>query len=118
LDQAIGRFTDRNRIGRSQSFDARTNIWNLTQSKLLLTPCSSHFSDNHQSSMDAYTDGKLDTFGLVQTLIQVSQGSKNSQTSPYCSLRVIFMRLGIAKVHQESIPKELSYVPIESRDNF
>src|SRR5262245_21504061 len=31
LDQSIGRFTDSNRIGRRQSFNARTNVGHFTQ---------------------------------------------------------------------------------------
>ena len=67
--------------------------------------------------MNSYTDGKLNTFRLLKMGIEVSQGSKNSQTSPYCSVGVIFMGVGIAKVHQESIPKELGYVSIKTLDN-
>src|SRR2546425_13077114 len=31
LNEAVGRFTDSHRIGRSQSFDARSNVWYFTQ---------------------------------------------------------------------------------------
>src|SRR5262249_42243263 len=68
--------------------------------------------------MNAYADGELDAFGLLQPLIQVSQGSKNSQTSPYCSLGVIFMGLGIAEVHEETIAEELGDMPIVALDNL
>jgi hypothetical protein len=36
----------------------------------------------------------------------------------YCSMRIIFMGLGIAKGHQHSIPQELSDAPIVALDNF
>src|SRR5262245_39560295 len=68
--------------------------------------------------MDAYTDGELNTFGLLQPLIQVSQGSKNFQTSPYCSLRIIFMGMGIAKIDQETITQELGNVSVKTLDDF
>src|SRR5438067_5931977 len=68
--------------------------------------------------MNAHMDSELDTFILLQTAIEVSHGSKNSQTSPYCSLGVIFMCLGIAEVHEESIPEELGDMPIVALDNF
>ena len=55
-------------------------------------------------------DGELDTFGLLQPLIQVSHGIEDTQTCPYCALGVIFMCLGIPKIDEESIPKELSDV--------
>ena len=40
-------------------------------------PCSAHLPYNDQPSMDAYTESELDTFGLLQTLIQVSHGIEN-----------------------------------------
>jgi hypothetical protein len=54
--------------------------------------------------MDAHTDSKVDTFGLVQTLIQVSHGIKDAQPRADCSVRIIFMGVRIPKVHEESIP--------------
>jgi hypothetical protein len=55
---------------------------------------------------------------MLQPLIQVSHGSKNSQTSPYCSLGIIFMSLGIAKVHEEPVTKELGDMPIKPCDDL
>jgi hypothetical protein len=52
------------------------------------------------------------TIGLLQTGMEVSHGNKHSQTRSYSSLGVIFMGVGIAKVDQETIPKELSNVTV------
>src|SRR4030095_10842816 len=79
---------------------------------MLVSPLTAHGTDNYQSSINSYTKSKLDTFGLLQTGIEVSHRSKNAQTSPYCSLCVIFVCLGIAEVHQESIAQELGDVPV------
>ena len=62
--------------------------------------------------MNAHMDGKVDIFHLLQTLIQVSQGSEDTQPSPASSLGIILMRLRIAEVHKESIPQELSNVTV------
>ena len=118
LNQAMCRLTDHKRIGRSQSFDARSNVGHFSQCQLFLTPCSTHFTDDDQSSMDAQTESELDTFLALQTAIEVSHGSEDTQASPYCSLGVIFMGLGIPKVHQESIPKELGNVSVKMLDDF
>src|SRR5215468_11444968 len=67
--------------------------------------------------MNPYTDGELDALGLLQTGIEVSHGSKNSQPSPYCSLRIIFMGMGVAKVDQETIAKVLGNIAIIALDN-
>jgi len=64
------------------------------------------------------TDGELDTFGFLQTYIQVFHRSENTQPRAYCSVSVIFMGLGIAKVHEESIPKELGDMSLIALDNF
>jgi hypothetical protein len=54
--------------------------------------------------MDAQTDRELETFGVLESLMQVSHGSEDTQTRPYCSMRIILMGVGIAKIHQETIP--------------
>src|SRR5215467_4447410 len=68
--------------------------------------------------MNAYTNGELDTFGLLQMGMQVFYLIKDSQGSAYSSLGVVFMGLGIAKIHQETIPKELSDMSFIALDDF
>src|SRR6516162_9909769 len=68
--------------------------------------------------MNANAESELDTLRLLQTSIEVSHGSKNSQTSSYCSLGIVFVRLRIAKVHQESIPEQLGDMPIKALNDF
>src|SRR5205814_9331675 len=41
-----------------------------------------------------------------------------TQTCPYCALGVIFMSLGISKIDQETITKELGDVSVVSLDDF
>src|SRR6516162_1837951 len=67
--------------------------------------------------MNANADSELDTLRLLQTSIEVSHGSKNSQTSSDSPLCIIFMGLGVAKVHEESITEQLSNMPIVALDN-
>jgi hypothetical protein len=68
--------------------------------------------------MHAYMEGELDTFGLLQTLIQVSHGIEDTQTSPYCSVGIIFVCHRIAKIDQEPIAKELGDMSIKACDDF
>src|SRR5262249_42334690 len=98
--------------------NARSNVGHFTQCQLFLTPYSPHVTDNHQSSMDAHMNGELETFGLLQPLIQVSQCIEDTQTRSYSSVRVIFMCLGIAKVDEQTIPEQLSDIPIVALNNF
>src|SRR5215510_12705794 len=44
--------------------------------------------------------------------MQVAHGRQNAQRSPYGSLGIIVMGLRIAKVDQQTIPKELGDVPL------
>jgi hypothetical protein len=54
--------------------------------------------------MNTYADSKLDTLLLLQTSTKVFYGIEDTQTSTYCTKRIVFMGLRIAKVHEESIP--------------
>src|SRR5438093_5276886 len=88
LHQARGRVTDHNRIGLSQSLQPRCQVRGLAQGKLLLSPTTAHFTDNDQSSMNTHTESKLDTFGLLQTAIEVSHRREDTQARAYCSVRI------------------------------
>src|SRR5215831_13254356 len=68
--------------------------------------------------MDTHTESQLDTSCLLQLLIQVSYNIEDTQARSYCSLCVILMGLGIPKVHEESIPKELSGVTFIACDDL
>ena len=54
--------------------------------------------------MYSYPDSELDTFVSLQPLIQVFYGREDTQARAYCSLGIVFMRLGITQIDQESIP--------------
>ena len=95
-----------------------SEIGHFTQCQLLLTPCSTHLPHNDQPSMDAHAERKLDAFGLWQPLIEGSQSMEDTQPSTDGSLCVIFMGLGIAKVHEKPIPKQLGDMAIVVLDDF
>src|SRR2546430_13043617 len=52
LDQSIGHFTHRYRVGCCQSFDARTNVGHVTQCQLFLSSCATHIPNNDQPRMN------------------------------------------------------------------
>jgi hypothetical protein len=72
----------------------------------------SHLTDNDESSVKPYTDSEMYTFFLLQTSMQVSHGIKNTEPSTNGSLWIVLMRLGMPKIHQESIPQELRNMPV------
>jgi hypothetical protein len=57
--------------------------------------------------MDADADRQADARALRQARIELSHRRHQAQTGPYRPLSVIFMRLRIAKVHQEAIAQLL-----------
>jgi hypothetical protein len=68
--------------------------------------------------MNPYTDGELDTFLLFQMGMQVFHRIKDAKPSTDGSLRIVFVRLGIAKVHEESIAQKLRGVSFVALDDF
>jgi hypothetical protein len=62
--------------------------------------------------MYPYTKRELDAFVLLETSMQGSHGIENTEPSTDSPVGIVFMRVGIAKVHQETIPQELSNVPV------
>ena len=75
------------------------NVWRFTQCELFLTALPTHFTDDHQPGMDTHTDSELDTLFSLQTGMEVSHRIQDTQTRTYCSVRIIFMGVGIPKVH-------------------
>src|SRR6516165_626275 len=67
--------------------------------------------------MDTQTDGELDAFGLLENLIQVSQGRDHPQPGTYRPLCIIFMGVGITEVHEEPVTEELSDISIVALDH-
>ena len=78
LNQAIGGFTDQQSYWVQPVLRCESNVGDFTQRQLFLTSCSTHLPHNDQPRMHPYTDGELDTFGLLQTLIQVSQSIEDT----------------------------------------
>ena len=95
-----------------------SNVWGCTQCELFLTPCSAHLPNDNQPRMHPYTDGESDTLRLLQPLRQVFQGSEDTQASTYRSLCVIFMGVGIAKIDEESISKQLGDMSVKTIDDL
>src|SRR5215468_6196835 len=62
--------------------------------------------------MNANADSELDTLRLLQTSIEVSHGSKNSQTSSDSPLCIIFMGVGIAEIDEQTVTEQLGDMPI------
>src|SRR5262245_32335370 len=62
--------------------------------------------------MNPYSDGELDTFGLLQTDIEVFHRREDTKTRADSPLCIVLMGLGIAEVDKEPVPQELGDMPI------
>src|SRR5215813_10713371 len=62
--------------------------------------------------MNTHTDSELDTLLLLQTGMEVSHRIQDTQTRSYCSMRIIFMGMGIAEIDEQTVTQELGNVPV------
>src|SRR5215510_9908116 len=79
---------------------------------------TSHSPNYDQTRMYPYTKSELDAFVLLETSMQISHGIENTEPSTDGSVRIIFMRLRIPKIHQQPVPKVLGNIAIVALDNF
>ena len=119
LNQAVGGITDDDRIGLPPVLECGQQHSGLhpvpTVPDALLHPCPRRRPDPYVSQVRT---ASLIPLACCRLGIEGSHGIDNSQASPYCSLSIIFMGLGITEVDQESIPQELRNVPVVALDNF
>jgi hypothetical protein len=75
-------------------------------------------ANHYQSSMDPEAHGDAHPVTLLQVRIEGLHGADNAETSTHGALRVVFMRLGIAKVDEQAVTEVLRNVPIQALDDL
>jgi len=75
-------------------------------------------TDNDQSSMYTEPDSERNTLVSLQTGLELSHGSKDNEPNTGSTLGIIVVGLGIPKIDQESIPKELGDVTVKAGNHF
>jgi hypothetical protein len=68
--------------------------------------------------MDAQAHRQLHPAFRLQASVELPHGFHHSQSSSYCPLRIIFVRLGIAKVDQQPIAQILRDMPLKAGDHL
>jgi len=63
------------------------------------------------------TQSEVDALVLLQTGLQGCHRSEDTQTRAYGSMRVIVVRLGIAKIDEETIAQELGNMSVKTLDD-
>src|SRR3989442_1278263 len=106
------------RIGLRQPFNASSNIGHVSQGQLFLSTFSSHLANHNQTSMYSKTHRQSDALVVFDVVIQCLHRIEDLQASPYCSLGIILMGLGVAKVDEESIAQELRNMTVIALDDL
>src|SRR5205823_1281893 len=91
--------------------------WGGTQGELLLAAATAHLAYDHHPGVDADADRQAYAIVLHQTSIERSQRLHHVKASAHSSSGVVFMCLGIATVHQQTIPKVLRNMAIKALDD-
>jgi hypothetical protein len=100
MDQLRCGLTNYHRIRCSDALKPRRNIGRLAEGKRFLPPSIADVAHHDQTGVDAEPYRQSDAFVLLQAGIQRLHGSEHPQTRTDRPLRVVFMRVRIAKVDQ------------------
>ena len=68
--------------------------------------------------MDPDPHGQADSILLLQSAIECPQCLHHGEPGPHCPLRIVFMRLGIAKVDQQTITEILGDMASETLNDL
>ena len=69
-----------------------------------MTPLVAHGPHHDQPGMNPQPDSQGAACAVWEPRMQVVQRSEDTKASAYSALGIVLMGLGVAKVHQQSIP--------------
>jgi hypothetical protein len=113
-----GRGTDNDCIRRRESLNAGSDVGGVTQGELFLATPTAHFAYNHHSGVNADADRQAHVIALRQTGIECSQRLHHVKASSHGPSGVVFMRLRVTKIYQQTIPKVLRNMAIKAPDDY
>ena len=103
---------DHHGVRCGQAFQAGRNVGRFAQGQLLVPAPATDVSDDHRSRVDAKPDGELHAVAGLQTRIQPPDGLDEFHARVHRPLRIVFMRLWVAKVDEQPIPEVLRNMPL------
>src|SRR6516162_5585260 len=118
VSEPLRRRTDDDSIGRRQSLEAGGKIRRVAQGELFLPSASAHLPHHDYAGVDAHADRQADIMPLSQAAIERAHRLHNTQSGADSALRIIFMRLGIAKIHEQAVAEILRDMPLKALDNL
>jgi hypothetical protein len=112
-----GCLTDDDRVWLSQVLEPSRNIWRVPERQVLLPLPIAYGTYNDQTGMDPHAGCQADRVLWLEPLIQYTEGFEHLETGTDRPLSIIFMRLRIAKVHQQPIAQILGDMPVKALDD-
>ena len=99
--------TRRYSVRGGQTLQASRNVGRFAQGQVLVPAPTTNGSDDHRSRVDAQPDGELHAVAGIETRIQLPNGLNELHARVHRPLRIVFMRLRVAKVDQQPIAEVL-----------
>jgi hypothetical protein len=98
----------------SKAVQLHSHLWDFSQGRRLASQTVAIGTDHHAASVYAYLHGQAYTRLSLQARGQRAEVLHNLQARPHCPVRIVFMGVGIAKVHQQPMARRRPQVPIET----
>ena len=108
--------TQHHRVGGCQALEARRNVGGIAHGELLLACPTADGAHDRNPRVQAQADCHTHAVLRLQASVERCHGVHHGQPSPYRPLGGVFVRLGIAKVDQQTIAQILRHVAIEGLD--
>jgi len=118
LGKSLRYRADDDGIRRRQPLEASRNIRGVAQGELFLPSASTHLPHHDYSGVDPHADRQADPRPLSQAAVEGVQRLDNAQPGMHSALRIVFMRLGIAKIDQQAVAEILGDMPVKALDDL
>ncbi len=103
--------------GAASPLEACRQVGRVSQRQLFLPATSAHRTHDDQACINPHADGELDAVALLEAGIQPRVRLQDPEASTHRPLGIVLMRLGIAKVDEQSIAQILRNVPLKTLDD-
>ena len=117
LYQAGGGITDHDCVGRGQPLETGGQVGRVPEGQVFVPPAAAHLADHHPPGVDADPHRQADARVPQQAGRQRPHRLQHAQAGAHGALRVIFMRLRIAKVDEQAIAQVLGDMPSKALDH-
>ena len=118
LSQPIGESTDNHRLRGCQPLELGGNVGRFAQGKSLASVPTTHLPHDDQTGMNTYPHRQPYTPLVLQAGVQQAAGLNKAQACTDGALGIVFVRLGITIVDQQTVPEVLRNIAVEALDDL